>query len=456
MKIYNTLSRKKEEFKPLDGNKITMYLCGPTVYDAAHLGHGRSAVSFDIARRYLMYKGYEVNFVSNYTDIDDKMINRAKEKNMTVAQLAEKVIPIYEKDYGNLRILTPDHSPRATNYIEGIIEIIKKIEKKEGAYVLDDGVYFDISKFPEYGKLSHQKLEDLKMGARVEVKEEKKQHQDFALWKFEKPGEPAWDSPWGRGRPGWHIECSAMSMNILGETLDIHAGGADLTFPHHECEVAQSELATGKPFVNYWMHNGFVNINEEKMSKSLGNFLILGDLIEKYSGIIIRYFYVQSHYRSPINFPYEILTHAKNGLQRLHDFVRKIQSIKKDGDLNNEVEEAIKESVEKFESSMDDDFETSEGMAAIYEFVKKINKIENLTNADKEKILEFLQKIDTVFAFIIPEEESIDEDIENLIKERDQARENKDWARSDEIRDKLLKKGIILEDSPEGTKWKKA
>jgi len=458
MKIYNTLKKKKEKFIPQKKNEVTMYLCGPTVYDTAHLGHGRSAVSFDIARRYLLYKGYKVNFTTNYTDIDDKMINRANEEKIEVSKLAERIIPLYENDYSDLQIMPPDNAPCATSYISEIIDLIKEIEKKDAAYELDDGIYFDISKFPDYGKLSNQKLDELRMGARVKVKKGKKQSQDFALWKFEKPGEPSWDSPWGKGRPGWHIECSAMATKILGKTIDIHAGGADLTFPHHECELAQSELATGKTFVNYWLHNGFVNINEEKMSKSLGNFLILNELIKKYSGLIIRYFYTQTHYRSPINFTHESLDQAKNGLDRLHDFVRKIKNIKTQGEINNEIKLAIEEAIKKFESAMDDDFETPVALASLFEFIKKINKISeetDLTIEDNKHILKFLEKTNTIFAFIFPEDESIEKDVEQLIEEREKARKDKNWELSDKIRDELEAKGIILEDTAEGTHWKK-
>lgn len=457
MKLYNTLTRKKEQFKPLKQGKVSFYLCGPTVYDSAHLGHGRSAVSFDIIRRYLIYKGFDVTFVLNYTDVDDKMIKRAEEEGISVAELSEKVIPKYVKDYGDLRIMPADHTPRATEYIKEIIDLIKQLEEKEAVYELEDGIYFDIKAFPEYGKLSNQKLEDLQMGARVEVNEEKRNPQDFALWKKEKPGEPSWDSPWGKGRPGWHIECSAMSSALLGENFDIHGGGADLMFPHHECEIAQSEKAHSKPFANYWLHNGLININEEKMSKSLGNFITLRDVLDKYSGDVIRYLYVQTHYRSPINFTDDLLEQSKNSIARIHDFVNFIKRINEDGELHEEVSEFIKEAQQKFEESMDDDFETPEALAAIFEFVKELNvfgKENQLTIADKDAIMKFLQKIDSVFGILIPEEKELPDDLMKLIKEREEARASKDWARSDEIRDMLKEKGIVLEDLPEGTVWK--
>lgn len=460
MKLYNTLSRSKEEFKPVTKGKVNFYLCGPTVYDSAHLGHGRSAVSFDIIRRYLIYKGFNVTFVSNYTDVDDKMIKRAEEEKMTVAELAEKVIPRYVKDYGELKIIPPDHAPRATEYIKQIIELIEKLEEQGAVYALSDGIYFDITAFPDYGKLSNQKLSDLQMGARVEVNKDKRNPQDFALWKKEKPGEPAWDSPWGKGRPGWHIECSAMSTSLLGETFDIHGGGADLMFPHHECEIAQSEKANSKPFANYWLHNGFININEEKMSKSLGNFITLRDVLNKYSGDIVRYLYLQTHYRSPINFTDDLLEQSRNSISRLHDFIRNLKRVNKDGDLSENVKNLINDSERKFEESMDDDFETPEALASIFGLVKEVNILmqkDTLTIGDKDALLKYFKKIDSVFAIILPsEEKKLSDDIEELIKERETARKEKNFKRADEIRDILQEKGIILEDLPEGTVWKKA
>ncbi|MFC1655290.1 cysteine--tRNA ligase [Patescibacteria group bacterium] len=458
MKLYNTLTRQKEDLKPLNEGKVSFYLCGPTVYDSAHLGHGRSAVSFDIIRRYLIYKGFDVTFASNYTDVDDKMIKRAEEKGISVSDLSEEVIPKYVEDYGELKIMPPDHAPRATEYIAEIIKLIQKLEEKEAAYELEDGIYFDIKAFPEYGKLSNQKLEDLQMGARVAVNQDKRNPQDFALWKKEKPGEPAWESPWGKGRPGWHIECSAMSSSLLGETFDIHGGGADLMFPHHECEIAQSEKAHSKPFANYWLHNGFININEEKMSKSLGNFITLRDVLNKYSGDIIRYLYLQTHYRSPINFTDDLLEQSKNSIARLHDFVNSIKRVSDEGDAHKEVVDFIKEAEKKFEESMDDDFETPEALAAIFELVKELNVFagkNQLTVTDKETILDFLKKVDAVFGVLLPQEqEELPDELMALIKEREEARASKDWAKSDEIRDTLKEKGVILEDLPEGTVWK--
>jgi len=456
--IYNTLTKNKDDFTPIKAGKVAMYLCGPTVYDKAHLGHGRSAVAFDIIRRYFLYKKFSVDFVSNYTDVDDKMIKRAKEKNMTIKELSEEIIPMYEKDYKELSIIPATTHPRATAYIKQIVDLIENLEKKGATYKLEDGIYFDISAFPDYGKLSGQNIENLQMGARVQVNKNKKSPQDFALWKNEKQGEPSWDSPWGKGRPGWHIECSAMSMNLLGSTLDIHAGGADLIFPHHECEIAQSECATGKKFANYWMHNGFINIDKEKMSKSLGNFITLQDLLKKYSGNIIRFLYLQTHYRSPINFSEDLIIQSSNTLERIHDFVRKIEQINVEGTLHQEVKNNIGNAKQKFEENMNDDFETPGALAALFELIKEINKLDddiNLNVSDKKEILDFLKAIDSVFAIIFTQEKDLSKELKSIIKERENARIAKDWEKSDELRDKLKTKGIIVEDTSKGTVWKR-
>ncbi|OGJ52574.1 cysteine--tRNA ligase, partial [Candidatus Peregrinibacteria bacterium RIFOXYC2_FULL_41_22] len=319
LKVKNTLSGKKEEFKPIKDNHVGMYVCGPTVYDFGHLGHGRSAVVFDIIRKYLKYKGYDVTYVSNYTDIDDKMINRANKEGITVKQLAEKIIPEYQEDYGQLKIDKPDTQPKATQYIPQMIELIKKLIEKGYAYELEDGVYYEVEKFAHYGKLSGQNQDELKAGARIEKDDKKRHPHDFVLWKKAKPDEPSWPSPWGEGRPGWHIECSAMSMDLLGETFDIHGGGMDLIFPHHEDEIAQSEAATGKSYVKYWLHNGFITINNEKMSKSLGNFFTLKEIFAKYNPNTVRYMIIGTHYRSPINFSHELLDQSENALSRIKD-----------------------------------------------------------------------------------------------------------------------------------------
>lgn len=459
LKVYSTLSRKKEEFIPLNKDEVTFYLCGPTVYDSAHLGHGRSATAFDIIRRYLLYKGFNLKFISNYTDIDDKMINRANEEGISVKELSDKVIPKYVQDYGELRIMEPTLKPKATEYIDHIIEILKKLDEKGAIYELEDGVYFDIIKFEEYGKLSGQKLDELQMGARVAVNEAKRNPQDFALWKLEKPGEPAWDSPWGKGRPGWHIECSAMCAAILGESIDFHAGGADLTFPHHECEVAQSETAHGKKFAQYWLHNGFININEEKMSKSLGNFITLRDMLDKYSGPVIRYLYLQTHYRSPINFTDALLEQSEQSLRRIHDFVAMVKRINDPGKLNNEIKQLVDKSKEKFDESMDNDFETPDALASIFGLIKEANILKDsidFTEKDRNYILEFINSVDEVFAVLMPEDNELSEELMQIITDREEARTNKDWAKSDELRDLLKEKGVIIEDTPKGTIWKKA
>ena len=460
IKVFNTKSGKKEDFIPLKELEIKMYLCGPTVYDIAHLGHGRSAVSFDIIRKYFIYRGYKMTFVSNYTDIDDKMINRANEEGITVPELADKIIPEYESDYGALGIMPADIQPKATEHIDEMIDIIKKLEEAGCIYVLDDGVYFDIKKFPTYGKLSGQKLEELQMGARVAVKESKKNPYDFVLWKFKKEGEPFWPSPWGDGRPGWHIECSAMSFAHLGKTFDLHGGGLDLTFPHHECEVAQSEAAFGEDtFAKYWIHNGFINVDNEKMSKSLGNFFTLKDIFKKYDPQVVRYMILQTHYRNPISFSDSLLDNATGALSRLHDFIRNLKNISKEGQLSDEIKKEVKISQEKFEDSMDDDFDTSGAMGAVFELVKSVNIMhskDSLNKSDVEHVFKYLEKIDEVLAVIFFKEENIDADIEKLIKEREEARKNKDFSRADEIRDDLLAKGIVLDDTAGGTVWKKA
>lgn len=462
MKIFNTLSGRKEEYKPVRDGEVRMYVCGPTVYDFGHLGHGRSAVSFDVIRKYLIEKGYRVTYVTNYTDIDDKMINRAEIMKISVSQLAEKIIPEYEADYAALGIAKADYQPSATEYVNEIIEIIKRLEEGGHIYVISDGVYFDIKTFDDYGKLSKQNLEELKSGSRVELNTEKQNPQDFVLWKFAKPGEPKWDSPWGEGRPGWHIECSAMSHAILGETLDIHGGGADLTFPHHECEIAQSECAFNVPFVKYWMHNGFIRINNEKMSKSLNNFFTLKDIFKEYDPQAVRYLFLQTHYRSPIDFSKKLLEQSEKSLRRIHDFVRRLKAYskfsvddKEEGKIN-----FINECLRKFYDSMDDDFETPGALAACFEFIRELNKYMDAESLDKNshsKAIMFIKETDAVLGiFEENEKEEISEEIQSLISEREEARKNKDFARSDLIRDELLKRGIQLEDTPDGTIWKKA
>jgi len=466
IKIYDTLRAKKVKFEPLqEEGQVKIYVCGPTVYDSAHLGHGRSAVSFDVIRRYFIYKGYEVKYVSNYTDIDDKMINRAKEEGITVPELSSIVIPIYEKDYAALGVMIPDVQPRATEHIDEMIELIKKLEKAGFTYPLDDGVYYDVSKFPAYGKLSKQKLEDLRMGARVEVKDDKKNPYDFVLWKFKKEGEPFWPSPWGDGRPGWHIECSAMSFKHLGEAFDIHGGGLDLAFPHHECEIAQSEPVFGPgSFAKYWLHNGFINVDNEKMSKSLGNFFTLKEIFEKYDPQVVRFMFLQTHYRNPVNFSHVLLDQAKAGLERIHNFISRLQQQYLTNKIVNakskKLSSRCKNFFSKFESAMDDDFNTSSALDALFAYIFGLNMYfltEKHSNDDANFAYDSLMRIDSVLGVIFPQKEVsiIDAEIQTLITEREEARKNKDFKKSDEIRDELLKKGIVLDDTPQGTVWKK-
>jgi len=462
MKIFDTASGGLEE---LDQKEISMYVCGPTVYDLAHLGHGRSAVAFDVIRRYFLYKGWKVRFVSNYTDIDDKMIKRASEEGISVKELTNKVIPEYEKDYGDLKVMVPTVQPKATEHINEMVEIIEKLEEAGNTYVIEgDGVYFDVSSWPDYGKFSGQDLDELQMGARVDVKVEKRNPQDFALWKFEKdePYDDYWNSPWGSGRPGWHIECSAMSYKHLGEAFDIHGGGLDLVFPHHECEVAQTKGAFGKEaFSKYWMHNGFIQVDNEKMSKSLGNFFTLRDIFKKYDPSVVRFMFLQTHYRNPVNFSDKLLDQAKAGLRRIIDCIAKLESAARNpGNSPLPAEEifvAISEAIQRFQAFMDNDFDTSGALGVVFDFVKFCNKkIEaaELTIKDHEAILSFFDEIDSIFAVFDYRYGELTDEIDALIKERDLAREAGDYAKADEIRDKLLERDIVLEDTPSGTIWK--
>lgn len=459
MIVYNSLTRKKEPFVPLQEGKVGVYLCGPTVYDSGHVGHARSAVSFDIIRRFFTFIGYDVTFVSNYTDIDDKMIARANEKNISVAELAEMIIPEYQRDYGAINVLPPDIQPLATEHVPEIIEIIEKLIANGYAYVAEDGVYFEVRKYSEkndYGKLSHQKIEELQSGARVSVDENKKDPLDFALWKFEKPGEPSWDSPWGKGRPGWHIECSAMCYKHLGETIDIHGGGIDLIFPHHEDEIAQSEGAFEKPFVKYFMHNGFVKIDNEKMSKSLNNFFTIKEILEKYDPYVVRFFLLSTHYRLPINFADTLIDQSKQTLSRLQRFVWRLEDTF-EGDIELSDFTPGGKTYDAFTTAMKDDFEISKAIAALFELVKEMNASLDTGDANQKDIQHAwntLKHIDSVLGCIVVPRKDISSDVEALIAERNEARSNKDFARSDAIRDELKEKGIELEDTPDGTVWR--
>lgn len=434
LKLYNTLTRKKEIFKPVKKNSVRIYVCGPTVNDVPHLGHARQQISFDILRKYLKFLKYKVNFVSNVTDIEDKIINKAKELGISIGKLTDKNYKEHMEDYSALGIEKPDVQPFATDYIKEMIDLIQRLEKKGYAYVVEnDGVYFDISKFKGYGKLSHQKIEELKIGKRV-----KKDKNDFVLWKFSKKDEPLetkWKSPWGEGRPGWHIECSAMSHAILGLPLDIHGGGQDLIFPHHEDEIAQSEAGYGKKFVNYWMHNGMVNVDKVKMSKSLGNFKTIRDLLKKYSGEVIRYFVISNHYRKPIDFSNKTLDNAKNSYERLKNICKEI---KDDGKLN-------KKYLKEFEDSMNCDLNTPQALQVLWKvsrFGKASGKFQTIKKIDEVFGLKLLEKEE----FVIPD------DIREIIKERGVARAKKDWKKSDALREVVKKMGYIIDDTKEGMK----
>ena len=472
LSLYNDLTRKKEKFIPIKEGQVSFYSCGPTVYDYFHVGNARPFILFDVLRRWLEHEGYKVTFVQNFTDIDDKMIHRAHQEHITVHELAERFIAEYNKDADALGIRKPDVAPRATEHIPEIINTIERIIANGHAYVSEGDVYFDIQSWPKYGSLCKQKLEDLEAGARVEPGEKKKDPLDFALWKAEKPGEPSWESPWGKGRPGWHIECSAMSSKYLGDNIDIHSGGIDLMFPHHENEAAQSEAATnsGKPFVNYWLHNGFLLIDSEKMSKSLGNFLTARAAIEKYPPLALRFFMLSAHYRSPINFTPEGLEQAAAGVSRLRncksdlDFAAKTRTDNNaDFDINNFNKE-LKELDKKFSDAMNDDFNTAAAMGVLFDVVYLINT----SLKEHEKLPEefftvsknALEVYDEILGVIGKDEAESDNDsesaeIEALIKERTAARKAKNFARSDEIRDMLKARGIVLEDTPQGTKWKR-
>lgn len=458
MKLYNTLTRRTEEFEPLKKGAVGMYVCGPTVYDVGHLGHARSAVSFDLIRRYLNYRGYAVTFVSNYTDVDDKMIARAAREKITELELAERIIPEYEKDYGALGILPSTHAPRATQYIQKMVQLIEKLMQAGTAYATDDGVYFEVGKCKNYGELSGQNLEELRSGARIAVDEKKKNPEDFALWKAQKPGEPAWDGPRGmHGRPGWHIECSAMSMDILGETFDIHGGGIDLIFPHHEGEIAQSEMATGKKFARYWLHNGHVQVQKEKMSKSLGNFFTIKDMLAKHDAGVLRYFLLSTHYRLPIDFSDELIVQAANSLTRLRDCYRAVCEDGVSEDSPTEPDYIVKARA-AFIEAMDDDFEVSRGLAALFECVSEVNRALAggvLKAGEREAVKQFFDEIDDVLA-VIRVTENIPAEVKELMAARDLARSKRDFAKSDELRKAIVDLGFTVEDTPVGTRVKKS
>ncbi|WP_063553805.1 cysteine--tRNA ligase [Clostridium ljungdahlii] len=464
MKIFNTMTRQKEEFVPLDSNEVKMYVCGPTVYNFFHIGNARTFVVFDTVRRYLEYKGYKVRFIQNFTDIDDKMIKRAQDEHITVKELGDKFIKEYYKDADALYIKRATVNPRATLYITKIIEFIGDLIDRGYAYEIDGDVYFSTKKFSNYGKLSGQNIDDLRAGARIDVDERKKDPMDFAVWKGQKPGEPAWESPWGMGRPGWHIECSCMAHDLLGETIDIHAGGSDLMFPHHENEIAQSEGRTGKTFARYWMHSAFVNVNNQKMSKSLNNFFTVREILEKYESDVIRMFMLSGHYRTQINFSIELLDSTKSALDRLYNSITNLESLL-DNKKNISISENEKEYRNKLDKykqryieKMDDDFNTADAISVIFDLVKDINVSIN-KDSSVEVIRDSLNLIRELGAplGILQQSKrgSIEKEIEALIEKRQIARSEKNWALSDKIRDDLKAQGIVLEDTPEGVRWKR-
>ena len=473
IRIYNTLHRKKENFEPVEQGRVGMYVCGPTVYDSCHIGHARSILTFDVIARYLKASGFEVTYVRNFTDIDDKIINRANQLCIDCKALAEKYINEFYEDMDALNVERPTIEPRATEHIAQIIKVIEMLIDKNLAYQVDGDIFFAIESFKDYGKLSGRKLEDMEAGARVDIDERKRNPFDFALWKSAKPGEPAWDSPWGKGRPGWHIECSAMSTEYLGKTFDIHGGGKDLIFPHHENEIAQSEGAFGKPFARFWIHNGFVNINQEKMSKSLGNFLTIKDILKSYYPETVRLFLLSSHYRSPIDFTDKAMDEVSIGLDKIYALLKRIEEKKELSAINN-VEPG--NYYKHFCEAMDDDFNTARGIGVLFDAVRNINRLldESKEGLSQEVIKDIIScksdilKIGGILGILYESPEvyfeekklrslgkkSIDPTIiEDIIKEREKARKAKDWGKADNIRDQLEVMNIIIEDRPEGTVW---
>ena len=459
MKIFNTLTRQKDEFVPIKPGEVSIYACGPTVYNFIHIGNARPLCVFDCLRRYFEWRGYKVNYVSNFTDIDDKLIRRANEENTTVPEIAERYIKEFWKDATGLNVRKATVNPRATENIDKIIEIISKLFEKGYAYEAGGDVYYRAKKFKDYGKLSHQPLEDLEAGARIETGDIKENPMDFCLWKGAKPGEPYWDSPWGKGRPGWHIECSAMACRYLGDTIDIHCGGLDLIFPHHENEIAQSEGANGKEFAHYWMHNGFINVDNHKMSKSLNNFFTVRDVAEKYGYEPIRYLMISSQYRGPINYSVEIIEQGKNALERLYTCRDNIDFALKSAEEGGTAPAFCEQRKQEFITAMDDDLNTADALAAVFNLVRDINT--EIQNGAKRKTLlacaDIFDQLTGVLGLVYNRKtEALDSEIEELIEKRTAARKNKDFKTADEIRDKLKEMGIILEDTPQGVKWTRA
>ncbi|GED61155.1 cysteine--tRNA ligase [Brevibacillus formosus] len=465
IQLTNTMTRRKEPFHTLEPGKVKMYVCGPTVYNYIHIGNARPAIVFDTLRRYLKYRGYEVTFVQNITDVDDKLIRVANQEGVTVKEVADRYTDAYNADLKSLNVSPPDIQPRVMQTIPEIIEFVQGLIEKGFAYESEGDVYFRTGRFQEYGKLSHQPLDDLQAGARVEINEKKEHPLDFVLWKAAKTGEVTWDSPWGEGRPGWHIECSAMALKFLGEEIDIHAGGTDLVFPHHENEIAQSECFTGKVFARYWLHNGMLNIDNEKMSKSLGNFLLARDLSEKFGGQLIRFFMLQGHYRNPINFSEELIEQAANGLDRIKtaytNLSHRLDTVRAEEPNDQAQEQAriIGELRERFIAEMDDDINTANAITVIFDVVKEANlylRHQNVGETEVRAYMDLLVELTEVLGLEIAEEqELLDSEIDALIEERTEARKARNFARSDEIRDLLAAKGIVLEDTPQGVRWRR-
>jgi cysteinyl-tRNA synthetase len=462
IRLYNTLTRKKEEFKPLEEGKVKMYVCGPTVYNYIHIGNARPAIVFDTVRRYLDYRGFDVHFVSNFTDVDDKLIRAAKELGMDVPTVAQRFIQAYFEDTGALGCKKADVHPTVTDNIDTIIDFISALVEKGFAYESQGDVYYRTRKFDGYGKLSHQPIDELKAGARIDVGDKKEDALDFVLWKAAKEGEISWESPWGEGRPGWHIECSAMAKRYLGDTIDIHAGGQDLTFPHHENEIAQSEALTGKPFAKYWMHNGYINIDNEKMSKSLGNFVLVHDIIKEQDPQVLRFFMLSVHYRHPINYNLELLQNAESALDRIKTAYENLKHRKESStdltDNNREWLDKIAELKAQFISEMDDDFNTANGISVLFELSRQANYYLMEKNTATEVIDTFLSQFEDFFSVLglsLQEAELLDEEVEELIEKRVQARKDRNFQLADEIRDTLKEMNIILEDTPQGIRWKR-
>ncbi|MDK7114291.1 cysteine--tRNA ligase [Staphylococcus pettenkoferi] len=462
--LYNTLTRQKETFKPIEPGKVKMYVCGPTVYNYIHIGNARPAINYDVVRRYFEYRGYEVEYVSNFTDVDDKLIKRSHELNEPVPVIADRFIDAFYEDIGALNVKKATSNPRVMNHMDDIIKFIQQLVDEGYAYESDGDVYFRTRQFKDYGKLSHQSIDDLKVGARIESGEAKEDALDFTLWKEAKPGEISWDSPFGKGRPGWHIECSVMAYHELGATIDIHAGGTDLQFPHHENEIAQSEAHNHAPFANYWMHNGFININNEKMSKSLGNFVLVHDIIKEIDPDVLRFFMISVHYRSPINYDLELVDAARKGLERIRN---SYQALEERSELTTNVEDQehylteIDAILNNFETVMDDDFNTANAITAWYDLAKLANKY-LLEQTTSTRVIARLMEVNEIFSDVLgvplkgkESEALLDADIEALIEEREEARKAKNFARADEIRDELKAQNIILEDTPQGVRYKR-